>query len=198
MILPTQCTPDEFVTFPLEDYDVIVLADVLTMSRQMSAQLQEFTRQGKSIIVFVSNHSNAASYNESGNVWLPARLGSSLKWTPPQRVQAYEEIHPIFDIFPSEGFSIQYAPQFYNGIALQPSSGSNVIARFGDDTPFLVERSQGASTVLLYNCGLFTQPQTTASNVDTTSARAGDLYKRSARLIRISFRCSNRASFTRQ
>ena len=154
MILPTQCTPDEFVTFPLEDYDVIVLADVPTMSRQMSAQLQEFTRQGKSIIVFVSNRSNVASYNESGNVWLPARLGSSLKWTPPQRVQAYEETHPIFDIFPSEGFSIQYAPQFYNGIALQPSSGSNVIARFGDDTPFLVERSQGASTVLLYNCGL--------------------------------------------
>ncbi|RKU19612.1 hypothetical protein C6500_10610 [Candidatus Poribacteria bacterium] len=153
-ILPTQCTPDEFVTFPLEDYDVIVLADVPTMSRQMSAQLQEFTRQGKSIIVFVSNRSNVASYNESGNVWLPARLGSSLKWTPPQRVQAYEATHPIFDIFPSEGFSIQYAPQFYNGITLQPSSGSNVIAHFGDDTPFLVERSQGASTVLLYNCGL--------------------------------------------
>ena len=154
MILPTQCTPDEFVSFPLEDYDVIVLADVLTMSRQMSAQLQEFTRQGKSIIVFLSNRSNAASYNASGNVWLPARLGSSLKWMPPQRVQAYEETHPIFDIFPSEGFSMQYAPQFYNGIALQPSSGSNVIARFRDDTPFLVERSQGASTVLLYNCGL--------------------------------------------
>ena len=154
MILPTQCTPDEFVSFPLEDYDVIVLADVLTMSRRMSAQLQEFTRQGKSIIVFVSNRSDAASYNESGNVWLPARLGSSLKWVPPQRVQAYEETHPIFDIFPSEGFSMQYAPQFYNGIALQPSSESNVIARFGDDTPFLVERSQGASTVLLYNCGL--------------------------------------------
>ena len=171
MILPTQCTPDEFVSFPLEDYDVIVLADVLTMSRQMSAQLQEFTRQGKSIIVFVSNRSDAASYNESGNVWLPARLGSFLKWMPPQRVQAYEETHPIFDIFPSEGFSMQYAPQFYNGIALQPSSGSNVIAHFGDDTPFLVERSQGASTVLLYNCGLLTQ-QTTASNVDTTSVRA--------------------------
>ena len=175
MILPTQCTPDEFVTFPLEDYDVVVLADVLTMSRQMSAQLQEFTRQGKSIIVFVSNRSNAASYNESGNVWLPARLGSSLKWTPPQRVQAYEEIHPIFDIFPSEGFSIQYAPQFYNGIALQPSSGSNVIARFGDDTPFLLERSQGASTVLLYNCGLLTQQPTIVQEnrvVNTTSARA--------------------------
>lgn len=154
MILPTQCTPDEFVTFPLDDYDVIVLADVLTVSRQMRAQLQEFTRHGKSIIVFVGAHSDVASYNEPDNVWLPARLGSPLTWTPPQRVQAYEGTHPIFDIFPSDGFSMQYAPQFYNGVALQPSSESNVIARFGDDTPFLVERSQGASTVLLYNCGL--------------------------------------------
>ena len=161
MILPTQCTPDEFVTFPLEDYDVIVLADVLTMSRQMSAQLREFTRHGKSIIVFVSDRSNATSYNEPDNVWwFPAQLGSPLTWTPPQRVQVYEETHPIFDIFPSEGFSMQYAPQFYNGIALQPSSESNVIARFGDDTPFLVERSQGTSTVLLYNCGLLVQQTT--------------------------------------
>ena len=156
MILPTQCTPDEFVTFPLEDYDVIVLADVLTISHQMRAQLQEFTRHGKSIIVFVSTRSDVASYNEPDNMWLPARLGSPLTWTPPQRVQAYEETHPIFDIFPSDGFSMQYAPQFYNGVALQPSSESTVIARFGDDTPFLVERSQGASTVLLYNCGLMT------------------------------------------
>ena len=176
MILPTQCTPDEFVTFPLEDYDVIVLADVLTMSRQMSAQLREFTRHGKSIIVFVSDRSNATSYNEPDNVWLPAQLGSLLTWTPPQRVQVYEETHPIFDIFPSDGFSMQYAPQFYNGIALQPSSESNVIARFGDDTPFLVERSQGTSTVLLYNCGLLVQ-QTTPSmesglqTLPTTSTR---------------------------
>lgn len=155
MILPTQCTPDEFLTFPLEDYDVIVLADVLTISHRMSVQLQEFTRQGKGIIAFVSSHSDAISYNEPDNVWwLPARVGGPLTWTPPQRVQTYEETHPIFDIFPSEGFSMQYAPQFYSGVALQPSSESNVIARFGDDTPFLVERRQGTGTVLLYNCGL--------------------------------------------
>ena len=156
MILPTQCTPAEFETFPLEDYDVIILADVLAMSRQMSGQLQEFIRQGKSIIVFVSSHTDATSYNALGNIWLPARLGSTLTWIPPQRVPEYQETHPIFDIFPSEGFSMQYAPQFYNGIVLQPVSESNVIARFGDDTPFLIERSQGTSTVLLYNCGLMT------------------------------------------
>lgn len=57
---------------------------------------------------------------------------------------------------------MQYAPQFYNGIALQPASESNVIARFGDDTPFLIERSQGTSAVLLYNCGLLAQQATTS------------------------------------
>ena len=180
MILPTQCTPDEFVTFPLDDYDVIVLADVLTVSRQMRAQLQEFTRHGKSIIVFVGAHSDVASYNEPDNVWLPARLGSPLTWTPPQRVQAYEGTHPIFDIFPSDGFSMQYAPQFYNGVALQPSSESNVIARFGDDTPFLVERRQGASTVLLYNCGLIAvsgqqERVTSPENLLTDSPYTNDL-----------------------
>ena len=154
MILPTQCTPVEFETFPLEDYEVIILADVLTMSRQMRVQLREFIRQGKSIIVFVGSHTDSTSYNTLSNIWLPARLGSTLTWTPPQRVHAYQETHPIFDIFPSEGFSMQYAPQFHNGLTLQPSSESNVIARFGDDTPFLVERSQGRSSVLLYNCGL--------------------------------------------
>ena len=167
MILPTQCTPDEFETFPLEDYDVIILADVPKISRQTNAQLQEFIRHGKSIIAFVSSRSDAKSYNQLSDVWLPAQLGSALTWTPPQRVHAYQEEHPVFDVFSSEGFSTQYAPQFYNGVTLDPLSESNVIARFGDDTPFLVERSQDTSIVLLYNCGLLAQQATTSTSTTT-------------------------------
>lgn len=172
MILPTQCTPVEFETFPLEDYEVIILADMPKISRQANAQLQEFIRHGKSIIAFVSSRSDAKSYNELSNVWLPAQLGSALTWTPPQRVHAYQGEHPVFDVFSSEGFSTQYAPQFYNGVTLYPLSESNVIARFGDDTPFLVERSQGTSIVLLYNCGLLTQQATTSTS---TTAYTNDL-----------------------
>ncbi len=171
MILPTQCTPAEFETFPLEDYDVIILADVPKISRQTNTQLQEFIRHGKSIIAFVSSRSDAKSYNQLSDVWSPAQLGGALTWTPPQRIHAYQEEHPVFDVFSSEGFSTQYAPQFYNGVTLYPLSESNVIARFGDDTPFLVERSQGTSIVLLYNCGLLTQQATTS----TTTAYTNDL-----------------------
>ena len=154
MILPTQCTPTAFESFPLEDYDVIILADVPKITRQIGAQLQEFIRHGKSVIAFVSRHSDTDSYNSLSDVWLPAQLGSTLTWTPPQQVRAYQEGHPIFDIFPNDGFSTQYAPQFYSGVLLRPTPVSEVIAHFNDDTPFLVERHQGTSTVLLYNCGL--------------------------------------------
>ena len=166
MILPTQCTPTAFESFPLEDYDVIILADVPKITRRIGAQLQEFIRHGKSIIAFVSRHSNADSYNSFSDAWLPAQLGNPLTWTPPQQVRAYQARHPIFDIFPNEGFSAQYAPQFHSGVMLRPTSESEIIAHFGDDTPFLVERNQGTSIVLLYNCGL----NTPSANASTSRA----------------------------
>ena len=166
MILPTQCTPTEFETFPLDDYDVIILADVPNISDQIRAQLQEFIRHGKSIIVFVSSHSDPTSYNELSRVWLPAEVGSTRTWTPPEQIGTYQKSHPIFDIFPNEGLSAQYAPQFYNGVVLQPTPESEVIARFADDTPFLVERIQGTSAVLLYNCGLLARQGAAATAND--------------------------------
>ena len=207
MILPTQCTPTEFETFPLEDYDVIIFADVPQVSRQIGMQLREFIRHGKSIIVFARSDSDTNSYNQLSDV-LPAQLGAAQAWQTPQQIHFEEsrkalhqkpptratsnfkrqqgmpvlnltKTHPIFDIFPIEGFSAHYAPQFYNGLTLLPAPESNVIAHFSDGTPFLLERSQGRSTILLYNCGLqvhkasetsdeiFKQLQTTA---ETTRA----------------------------
>ena len=171
MILPTQCTPAEFETFPLEDYDVVILADVPKITRQIDAQIQKFIRHGKSVIAFVSRHSDTDNYNQFSDTWLPAQLGRTLTWTPPRQMRTYQETHPIFDIFPSEGFSMQYAPQFHSGVALRPTSESTVIAHFDDETPFLIERSQGTSTVLLYNCGLLAQQRNT-SDTNATPLRA--------------------------
>ena len=171
MILPTQCTPAEFETFPLEDYDVIILADVSEITAPIDAQIQKFIRHGKSVIAFVSRYSDTDNYNQFSDTWLPAQLGRTLTWTPPRQIRTYQETHPIFDIFPSEGFSMQYAPQFHSGVALSPTSESRIIAHFDDDTPFLIERSHGTSTVLLYNCGLLTH-QSNAPSRNATLLRA--------------------------
>ncbi len=169
MIISTECTPAEFEMFPLEDYDVVILADVPKISSQIGTQLQEFIHHGKSVIIFASSQSDITSYNEVSNTWLPAELGDTLTWTPPQQIGTYQVSHPIFDIFPSGGFSTQYAPQFYNGLTLRPTPGSEVIARFNNATPFLVERIRGTSAVLLYNCGLFTQQGGVATENGTSA-----------------------------
>ena len=152
MLLPTACTPAEFETFPLEDYDVIILADVPKVTAPMRTQLQTGIRLGKSIIAFIHSSGDVASYAQLRDI-LPAQLGTPLTWTPPQQIAAYQAAHPIFDIFPRERFPAQYAPQFHDGLELVPTAEANVIARFGDGTPFLIEREQ----VQLYNCGLQTQ-----------------------------------------
>ena len=173
MILPTQCTPAEFETFPLEDYDVIILADVSEITPPIDAQIQKFIRHGKSVIAFVSRYSDTDNYNQFSDTWLPAQLGRTLTWTPPRQIRTYQETHPIFDIFPNEGFSMQYAPQFHSGVALSPTSESTILAHFDDDTPFLIERSHGTSTFLLYNCGLLAEqrnaPDTNTAPLRTTT-----------------------------
>ena len=150
MIQPTACTPAEFEMFPLEGYDIILLADVPKISTKAQAQLSDFIRQGKSIIVFVSDN-----YNLS---WAPAQFGQPIIWQIPQQVSKYEETHPIFEIFSENIFSGQYGPQFYQSMTAAPASDATVIARFGDDTPFLIERREGKSHILFFNCSLQQQP----------------------------------------
>ncbi|MDE0087859.1 MAG: BatA domain-containing protein [Candidatus Poribacteria bacterium] len=146
MIQPTACTPVEFETFPLEEYDVILLADVPKISPKAGAQLREFVRQGKSIIVF-----GTTNYNLS---WIPAQFGQPIIWQIPQQVSKYEESHPIFEIFSENILSGQYGPQFYQSMTVTPAPDATVIARFGDDTPFLIERRDGKNHILFFNCGL--------------------------------------------
>ena len=146
MIQPTTCTPVEFETFPLEEYDVILLADVPKISPKAVAQLREFVRQGKSIIVF-----GTTNYNLS---WIPVQFGQSIIWQIPQQVSKYEESHPIFEIFSENILSGQYGPQFYQSMTVTPAPDATVIARFGDDTPFLIERRDGKNHILFFNCGL--------------------------------------------
>ncbi len=159
MILPTQCTPAEFETFPIEDYDVIILGDVPKISAQIGEQLRACIRGGKGIIAFVSRRSDAKSYNQLADVF-PATIGTPLTWTTPQQVGVYQQTHAIFDIFPTEGFSPQYAPQFYSGVTLHPSTEAEVLAHFQEqgshEIPFLIEqkRNRNGSAVLLYNCSL--------------------------------------------
>ena len=145
MLQPTSCTPEEFETFPLEEFDIIILVDIESINSPVKAQLNDFIRQGKSIIAFVSNN-----YNLS---WIPVRFGQSTSWQTPQFISRYDTEHPIFDIFPDDVLSGQYGPKFYSALKAIPAKDANVIARYGDETPFLIERHEGNSHILYFNTG---------------------------------------------
>ncbi len=146
MIQPIACSPSEFETYPLEDFDVILLAGLPKISANSNTQLREFIRQGKDIIVFASDVDTLS--------WLPVQFGEAITWQVPQQVSDIEGTHPIFEIFSENVFSGQYGPRFYEALTVTPAADATVIARFGDNTPFLIELREGNSHILLFNSGL--------------------------------------------
>ncbi len=149
-ILPTTCSAAAFDNFPLEDYDILILADLPTLSTPAQQQLQSFMRAGKSVIYFVNADIDLVAYNQFGE-WLPASFGLPAAWGPPLTASEYQSDHPIFEVYQPSDFSGQYAPQFYRGLTLQPREQGQVIAQLSDGTPFLVERPIALGTALLFN-----------------------------------------------
>ena len=148
MIQPSNCTPEAFETYPLQDSDIILIADISKLSTESNAKIQEFIRQGKHVIAFVSG-------NNSDNIpWLSIQIGQSMRWQIPQKVRKYDESHPIFEIFPDSVLSGQYGPQFYQSMSVTPASDTNIIAWYGDETPFLIHNRAGRSNILFFNCSL--------------------------------------------
>ena len=145
MIHPVACTQVEFESFPLEDYDIVILSDLESLTARAKAQLNEFVRQGKSIIAFVST-----TYQLP---WEPVVVSGRTSWEIPQHVTDYDVDHPIFDIFPDDILSGQYGPKFYQAMQVTPAEDAKVLAAFGDGTPFLIARREGRSHILFFNAG---------------------------------------------
>lgn len=149
-ILPTTCSAAAFDNFPLEDYDVLILADLPTLSPSAQQQLQSFLRAGKSIIYFVNTGIDLDAYNQFAD-WLPASFEPPAAWDAPVTVSGKQLDHPIFDVYKPSDFSGQYAPQFTRALTLQPREGGQVIAQLSNGTPFLIERPIALGTALLFN-----------------------------------------------
>lgn len=149
-ILPTTCSVAAFDNFPLDDYEIVILADLLTLSRAARQQLQSFMRAGKSVIIFVNADIDLAAYNEFAD-WLPASFSSSGTRDTPLTVSGHQLDHAIFEIYQPSDFSGRYAPQFFSGLTLQPSEQGEVIAQLSNATPFLIERPIASGTALLFN-----------------------------------------------
>lgn len=148
--LPATASLKELEDLTLTEYDILILADVPTFSARVQQQLQAFMRAGKSVIYFVGDDVDTASYNAFAD-WLPVDVEQPIKWQPPVTLSNYEADSQIFEVFKSEDFAGQYAPQFYRGLELKPAEDAGVVAQLSDGTPFLIERLIDRGIALLFN-----------------------------------------------
>ncbi len=148
--LPATASLDALEELTLAEYDILILADVPIFSARVQQQLQAFMRAGKSVIYFVGDGVDTASYNAFAD-WLPADVGQPITWQRPVTLSNYKADSPIFEVFKGEDFSGQYAPQFYRGLKLKPSEDAKIVAQLSDGTPFLIERPIGRGIALLFN-----------------------------------------------
>ena len=149
-ILPVSCSAQEFADFALEDYDVIIFADVPQLADRIKLQLQSFIRAGKSVVYFVGDKIDVSSYNQFSD-WMPASLGALMDWHPPLTLSEFDANHPIFNIFGADDFSGQYAPQFYQGLIFNPAEDARVIAELSNRTSFVVERRIHSGRAIVFN-----------------------------------------------
>ena len=148
--LPAAASIEALEDLTLTEYDILILADVPGFSARVQQQLQAFTRAGKSVIYFVGEGVDTASYNAFAN-WLPANVGQPIAWQPPVTLSDYKADSPIFEVFKEEDFAGQYAPQFYHGLELKPAEDAKIVAQLSDGTPFLVERPIDRGIALIFN-----------------------------------------------
>jgi hypothetical protein len=146
-------------TVPLEDVDVIILADVPEITTQQVEQLTKYVRQGNGLVWFAGNNVKTAVWNErtaSGPYpLLPAKLGS-----PVDTVTKLGAGQPLDPSMPDHSICLPLLSlpedlfsetRFLTRLTVEPTATSfPVLSLAGSDAPILLEHSLGRGHVFQF------------------------------------------------
>ncbi len=163
-----QCTtivPSDLTAQKLDDFQVIVLANVADFDDKSLGAMTQFVRSGGGVMVFPGGNTIARFYNErmSAAGFLPATLGDvrgdAADETHFVKLSSQLLEHPIVAVWkdPQSGdigaahFFRRYVLTPVDKIAAVPDSGpGKTILMFNDKTPYMVEHSLGQGRVALF------------------------------------------------
>jgi hypothetical protein len=169
-------TPDQLDITPLDQFDTVVLANVPSISANVTNQVMAFLRQGKGLIVFPGDAVHTAFYNDELyrrlNI-LPAALGDpqgdATQTEQFTTFNAGKYDHPIAARWNDVGAGHLDQVHFYRWFPLViaphlPSDGiyptgvntheigpSQVVLRYSDNSPAIVEHTWAGGTVVLFS-----------------------------------------------
>ncbi len=134
----------------LRDVDVLVAANVAGFPAGDVARVRAFLDRGGSAVVFGGGNvgpGSAASYANAG-LSLGEVTGTHTARDVPFRIAEFAADHPVLAPFADPQHGDLHRMTFSGCTRIAPAEGVQVLAKFKDGTPILLERQAGASRVI--------------------------------------------------
>jgi len=159
---PVVCSPEELEGVRVDDYRVILLANVADLSAGAVARLEGFVHGGGSLLLFVGDRVKPEAYNarfwseEKGEGLLPAKLGGRIGRADRRQPLRLAEInygHPMLAPFRDNRMGELGKAEFYQALGVSRqhlAKGTKILARYGDGSPAILERTIGRGRVVLW------------------------------------------------
>jgi len=136
------------------EYSLIILNDAGPLNSALADSLAKFTEAGGKLIISTGPRTEVQSFNSSLQRISPAELKESVQTKAGESVSITDVKfdHPIFEVFQQSGrlASAQVIGYFRS----EPRPNANVLARFEDGSPALIESRSGKGRVLLFTSSL--------------------------------------------
>jgi len=147
----TDRTPTTFSDADARSAAVVIVDDV-QVSDDLADRLSRFVATGGGLFVSLGSH---ATWPARAASTMPALPGDTVDRTTgtPLRLGGLEYSHPVFELFRAPRSGDFSAARFYEYRAVAQPTGQ-VLARFDDGAPALLERKNGAGRTLLWTSSL--------------------------------------------
>ena len=153
-----RCTGQSLPFEVLADYDVVFLGDLPRVSAEAGRRLREFIRSGGGVILIAADRVTPEGYagHDAGPFsWMPVKLGAVQRVATSDRPLKFEMIgdaHPALrDFVDSPTGGLQRANVLaYRQIETKADSSVDVLLRFSDGAPALVQQRLGRGIVLCW------------------------------------------------
>jgi hypothetical protein len=148
LFLPTVVLPDGLNAATLENYQVVILANLAALPDAVVPKLQNFLRQGGGMLIFAGDKLQTDSYNQKLGAALPAQLRD--KKTGPEaggeKIDKMDLTHPALQSLSDS--ILQESIKSVRVWGYQRAAGKPLIA-LANGEPLLLEQKVGAGQVML-------------------------------------------------
>lgn len=159
-IEPTVVAADQLAATELDGYDVVVLANVGALAVPQVARLRAFVEQGGGVLLTAGGNVDPERWNSLLGPLLPKPVRSVRVLAEPgdpdagilaTRASDIDAGHPVGRVFALRGGESLRSALVYRYLLLEPApdSEAEIVARFADGGPALIERTIGRGRVML-------------------------------------------------